>query len=161
MNITLTDAMFNLQYVAAALGSTVESGGFSLYESAAGGEAITVAGQLTLINTPVAYDGAYIGWYKKPNDAMWSIANISGTTMTIPGAQIGETYCVKYFYNNENAQSIVIRAQYRPSVLHLVIINDLYSGDAGNVAGSTRYGRLITDIPRFQLDGEAFKYRVA
>lgn len=153
MAITLVDAMFNIHYVAAALGTTVESGGISLYESAAAGETVTVAGQLTLTNTPVAYDGAMIGWYKKPSDPMWQVATISGTTMTIPNAQINDVYCVKYFYHNENAKSITIKAQYVPRTLHIVIINDLYSGDAANVAGATRYGRLITDIPRFQLNG--------
>ena len=161
MNVTITDAMFNLNYVAAALGVPVESGGLSLYESAAAGETIAVAGQLTLTNTPVAYDGSLIGWYKKPSDVNWSVATITGTTMTIPGAQIGDVYCVKYFYQNLNARSITIKAQYVPQVLHVVIINDMFSGDVADIANATRYGRLITDIPRFQLDGEVFKLQVA
>ena len=145
--------MFNLNYVAAALGVPVESGGLSLYESAAAGETIAVAGQLTLTNTPVAYDGPLIGWYKKPTDLNWSIATITGNTMTIPGAQIDDVYCVKYFYQNLNARSITIKAQYVPQVLHVVIINDMFSGDVADIGNATRYGRLITDIPRFQLDG--------
>lgn len=146
-------AMFNLNYVATALGVPVESGGLSLYESGRAGETVAVAGQVTLTNTPIAYDGSMIGWYKKPSDANWSVATITGTTMNIPGAQIGETYCIKYFYNNVNARSITIKAQYVPSVLHIVIINDMYSGDVADVGNAERYGRLITDIPRFQLDG--------
>ena len=154
LTVQITDAMFNLQYVAANLGVDVEHGGLSVYESPRDGEAVTVAGQITLANTPVAFDGSVIGWYKRPSDDNWSIATITGTTMSIPSAQIGETYCVKYFYQNENAQSITIKAQYVPRVLHLVLINDLYSGSAANVAASTStYGRLITDIPQFQLDG--------
>ena len=153
MNITLTDAMFNLRYFAAALGTTVESGGISLYESAAAGETVTVAGQITLTNTPIAYSGSMIGWYKKPTDSMWQVATIADSVMSIPGAQIKDVYCVKYFYNNPDAESITIRAQYIPQTLHIVIINDLYSGDAANVANATRYGRLITDIPQYQLDG--------
>lgn len=158
MNVTITDAMFNLEYMAAALGTTVESGGLSLYESSAAGETVTTAGSITLTNTPIAVDGALIGWYKKPADANWSVATISGNTMTIPGSQENEVYCVKYFYNNPNAQSITIRAQYVPRVLHIVIINDLFSGNAANVEQSAvRYGRLITDIPQFQLDGRVFE----
>ena len=153
MNITLVDTMFDLKYVAAALGTTVEAGGLSLYESPSAGESITVAGQLTLAHTPVAYEDAMIGWYKKPNETMWHIATVAGSVMTIPNAEIGEVYCVKYFYVNENAKSITIRAQYAPRTLHIVIINDLFSGDAANVQNSSKYGRLITDIPKFQLDG--------
>ena len=74
--------------------------------------------------------------------------------MLVPGAIAGESYCIKYFYQNENAESITIKAQFVPKVLHLVLINDLYSGSAADVAASTsKYGRLITDIPNFQLDG--------
>ena len=146
--------MFNLNYVAAALGVDVESGGLSVYESPKEGEVVGVAGQITLANTPVAFDGALIGWYKKPSDTNWTVATIAGNVMNVPNAQQNDVYCVKYFYQNENATSITIKAQYVPKVLHLVLINDLYSADASNVAASTtRYGRLITDIPQYQLDG--------
>lgn len=40
-----------------------------------------------------------------------------------------------------------------PKTLHLVLINDLYSGDVANVGSASKYGRLITDIPSYQLDG--------
>ena len=146
--------MFNINYVAAALGVDVESGGLSVYGSPKEGEVVGVAGQITLANTPVAFDGALIGWYKKPSDANWTVATIAGNVMSVPNAQPNDVYCVKYFYQNENATSITIKAQYVPKVLHLVLINDLYSADASNVAASTtRYGRLITDIPNYQLDG--------
>lgn len=154
LTVSITDSMFNLRYVAANLGVDVEKGGITVYESGKAGEAITTPGQVTLTNTPVVFDGALIGWYKKPTDDNWSVANITGKTMTIPGALAGESYCIKYFYQNENADFITIKAQFVPKVLHLVLINDLYSGSAADVAASSsKYGRLITDIPNFQLDG--------
>lgn len=154
LTVSITDSMFNLKYVAANLGVDVTKGGVTVYESGKAGEAITTAGQVTLTNTPVAFDGSVIGWYKKPSDDNWSVANIAGKIMTIPGAIAGESYCIKYFYQNENAESITIKAQFVPKVLHLVLINDLYSGSAADVAASSsKYGRLITDIPNFQLDG--------
>ena len=146
--------MFNLRYVAANLGVDVTKGGITIYESGKAGESVTTPGQIALTNTPVAFDGTLIGWYKKPADDNWSVATINGETMLIPGAIAGESYCIKYFYQNENAESITIKAQFVPKVLHLVLINDLYSGSAADVAASTsKYGRLITDIPQFQLDG--------
>lgn len=147
--------MFNLEYVAASLGVNVDHGGLSLYESGNSGESITTVGSLTLTNTAVAFDGAMIGWYKKTGtNEDWTVATISGNKMIIPGSKNGDKYCVKYFYINENAKSITIKAQYVPKVLHLVLINDLYSGDATNVAASSaKYGRLITDIPQYQLNG--------
>ena len=154
LTISITDSMFNLKYVAANLGVDVTKGGITVYESGKAGEAVTTTGQIALTNTPVAFDGTLIGWYKKPADDNWSVATINGETMLVPGAIAGESYCIKYFYQNENAESITIKAQFVPKVLHLVLINDLYSGSAADVAVSTsKYGRLITDIPQFQLDG--------
>ena len=154
LTVSITDAMFNLRYVAANLGVDVTKGGITVYESGKAGEAVTTPGQIALTNTPVAFDGTLIGWYKKPADDNWSVATINGETMVVPGAIAGESYCIKYFYQNENAESITIKAQFVPKVLHLVLINDLYSGSAADVAASSsKYGRLITDIPNFQLDG--------
>lgn len=153
LQIQLTDAMFKLEYVAANLGVDISQGGLCVYESGVAGETVSTNGQLSLTNTPVQFDGSYIGWYKKPTDADWSIAQISGSVMEIPTATIGENYCVKYFYQNANARSIPINTQYIPKVWHLVIINDLFAGDVNDVGSATRYGRIITDIPRYQLDG--------
>lgn len=154
MNIDITDVMFNINYVAASLGVNVERGGLSLYESAKAGEEVKTDGQITLANQAVAFEGSIVGWYKKPADANWSIGTISGGVMTIPGAKTGESYCVKYFYQNPDAKQITIKAQYVPKVLHLVLLNDLYSGDVANVASSSsKYGRLITDVPQYQLSG--------
>ena len=154
LNIQITDAMFNLQYVAASLGVDVNQGGVTLYESAKAGETVASGGKITLTETAVAFDGAILAWYKKPADDDWTVATVSDNAITIPSAKTGDHYCVKYFYQNMNAKSITIKAQYVPKTLHLVLINDLYSGDVANVAASTsKYGRLITDIPQYQLDG--------
>ena len=155
LTIQITDATFNLQYVAASLGVDVEQGGVTLYESAKAGETVAAGGKVTLKNTAVAFDGAILAWYKQPTDDDWTVVTVSNNEITIPNASAGDHYCVKYFYQNDNAKSITIKAQYVPKTLHLVLINDLYSGNVANVAASTsKYGRLITDIPQFQLSGE-------
>ena len=151
--VTLTDAMFRLEYVAANLGVDINMGGLSVYESPAQGESVGSGGVVTLTNTAVAFNGSVIAWYKKPADANWQIATVTGNKITIPGYQEGDAYCVKYFYQNPNARSITINTQYVPKVLHVVILNDLFSGDPANVGAASKYGRIITDIPSFQLDG--------
>lgn len=150
LTATLTDAMFDLNYIALSLGVNVESGGLSVKE-----EELTVGADntVTTTETPVAFDGTMIGWYKKPSDEDWTIGTISGTKMTITGGTQGDVYCVKYFYQNANAKSITIKSQYVPATLHVVIMTDLYSGKVGTQTDATRYGRLIVDIPQFQLDG--------
>lgn len=146
--------MFNLEYVAAALGTNVVMGGISVYESPAAGETIGAGGVITLTQTAVSFDGTILAWYKKPSDENWTVATVADNSITIPGATATDHYCVKYFYENENARSITIKAQYVPAELHVVIINDLFNGDISTSSTeTTKIGRLITDIPRLQLDG--------
>ena len=150
MQVTLVDAMFDLQYMALSLGVNLESGGLSVKEEEL---AVGTDSTVTASEIPVAFNGSMIGWYKKPSDTEWSIGTFTGSKMAISGASQNDVYCVKYFYINENAKSIKIKSQYVPSELHVVIMNDLYSGDVGSQSDATRYGRLITDIPRLQMDG--------
>lgn len=154
LTATLTDAMFNLDYIGLSLGVNVEQGGLSVKE-----EELTVGsdGSITTTETPVAFDGTMIGWYKKPTDDDWTIGTIDGKKMNIASGVQGATYCVKYFYQNENARSITIKSQYVPKTVHIVVMTDLYSGKVGTQSDATRYGRLIVDIPQFQLDGKIFK----
>lgn len=155
--ITLTDAMFKLEYLAANLGVDISMGGLSLYESPAAGETVDASGYVKLPSTPTTVNGSLLAWYKKPSDANWNVITAvsydGGYGIAIPSAVAAETYCIKYFYQNENAKSIIINTQYVPKTLHLVIINDLFSGDTSDLGSATRYGRIITDIPHFQLDG--------
>ena len=150
LNVSLVDAMFNLNYVAASLGVPVQNGGISIKED----ELTASSGTITATETPIAVDGSVIGWYKKPSDENWQVATFAGKVISIPGAVDNDVYCLKYFYTNANAQSITIVANYVPAELHVVIINDLYNGDIRTSPSSvTKIGRLITDIPRLQLDG--------
>lgn len=150
LTATLTDAMFDLNYIALSLGVNVESGGLSVKE-----EELKVGADntVTTTETPVAFDGTMIGWYKKPTDNDWTIGTITGNKMAITGGTQEAVYCVKYFYQNANAKSITIKSQYVPATLHVVVLTDLYSGKVGTQSDATRYGRLIVDIPQFQLDG--------
>lgn len=150
LNVTLTDAMFNLQYIAASLGVPVQTGGISVYEE----QVATSGGVITATQTPIATDGVVIGWYKLPTDDTWQVATFTGSNISIAGAADNTAYCLKYFYINENAQSIRIKTDYVPAELHVVIINDLFNGDIStNAAETNKIGRLVTDIPRLQLDG--------
>lgn len=154
LTVSITDCIFDLNYIGYMTGTNPTQGGVTLKEE----ELVVGAlgGTVTLTETPVAFNGVIIGWYKKPTDTEWSIGNVTGNTMTIPGSQQNAHYCVKYFYENLNAKSIVINAQYVPKTIHLVILNDLFpASEGGTTVSSTspKSGRLITDIPRFQFDG--------
>lgn len=157
LSVTLTDAMFKLEYLAANLGVDISMGGLSVYESTASGEVVRADGSILLTETPTLINGSLLAWYKKPADANWSVTTAvqSGSDYIIrpAGAVANDNFCIKYFYQNENARSIIINTQYVPKTIHLVIMNDLFAGDTADVGSATRYGRIITDIPSFQLDG--------
>lgn len=156
LNVTLTNATFKLEYLAWTLGTTIEQGGTSIYESGAAGETVQTAGHITLTNTPASFNGTMIGWYKKPADSTWSIGTItkvgSEYDMAIAGAQVNDVYCIKYPYMDPNARMMTIPADFNPDELHVVIINDEYNADVNVDSSASVIGRLITDIPRLGLD---------
>lgn len=155
MTVTLTDAMFDISYMGMTLGVNVRQGGLSIKEESA---SVATANQIPLTDTPTAVSGSLIGWYQKPgaDDNDWTVATIGGTDgayyLEATGAKAGDKYCIKYFYQNENARSIIVPAQFVPDEIHVVIMTDLFSGDPSSEGAST-VGRLIVDIPRFALDG--------
>lgn len=155
LNVTITNATFKLEYLAWSLGTTIEQGGTSFYESQ-DGEKVVTAGQIELKNKPAAFNGAMIGWYKKPAETGWSIGAIteSGSKyyLTVTGAQPNDVYCIKYPYMDENARMIAIPADFNPDELHVVLLNDLYNADINTNSAASKVGRLITDIPRLSLD---------
>ena len=155
LNVTITNATFKLEYLAWSLGTTIEQGGTSFYESQ-DGEKVVTAGQIELKNKPAAFNGAMIGWYKKPAETGWSIGAITETGskyyLTVAGAQPNDVYCIKYPYMDENARMIAIPADFNPDELHVVLLNDLYNADLNTNSAASKVGRLITDIPRLSLD---------
>lgn len=155
LNVTITNATFKLEYLAWSLGTTIEQGGTSFYESQ-DGEKVVTAGQIELKNKPAAFNGAMIGWYKKPAETGWSIGAITETGgkyyLAVSGAQVNDIYCIKYPYMDENARMIAIPADFNPDELHIVLLNDLYNADINTNSAASKVGRLITDIPRLSLD---------
>lgn len=154
MNVTLTNIMFDMNYMAKSLGTAISSGGAALYEESL---VVGVGGTtVTLTETPVAFGGSIVGWYKLPASEEWTIGAVTGKAMTISGATAGATVCVKYFYNDPNATGFIAKAQYVPAILHVVLLVDLFKG-SGSIedlnTSNPKAGRLIIDIPQFQLDG--------
>lgn len=154
LSVTLTNALFDMGFLASSLGSTINSGGVSLMEESA---IVAVGGTtVTLTKTPVAFGGSIIGWYKLPTATEWTIGTVSGTTMTVAGLVAGDAVCVKYFYNDPNATNFIANAQYVPEILHVVLLIDLFKGSGTqnfDVVSSPKAGRLIIDIPNLQMDG--------
>ena len=154
LNVTLTDIVFDLNRMAVSFGTNLRQGGTSIKEEES---TVTTAKQIPLSTTPLAYEGVLVAWYSKPGIDDWKVGTVKSAAnkyyIEVDSATVNEKYCVKYFWQNENAESIVIPVQYVPAELHVILINDEYSGEAIDASDVTTIGRLITDIPRLQLDG--------
>ena len=154
LTVQITDSCFKLEYIAANLGVDLQKGGLGVYQ---GELTVQTAGKVTLPQAPTAVAGSLIGWYRTPSEKDYTVGTITeaaGTyTMAIPNATVGEKYCVMYFYQNANADNIIIPVDYVPDELHVIILNDLFNADISTTNNATKIGRLITDIPRLQLDG--------
>ena len=103
LTVQITDSCFKLEYIAANLGVDLQKGGLGVYQNEL---TVQTAGKVTLPQAPTAVAGSMIGWYKKLTDDNWTVGTIDGKKMNIPGGGASATYCVKYFYQNENADFI-------------------------------------------------------
>ena len=120
---------------------------------------VTTAKQIPLSTTPLALEGSLVAWYSKPGQDNWTVGTVKSAAnkyyIEVDSATVNEKYCVKYFWQNENAESIVIPAQYVPGTVHMVLITDIYAAETivEDIGNTTIIGHLITDLPRVQLDG--------
>lgn len=161
--LTLTDQIYDLQYLALNCGGGIESGSDVMRQEQL---TVTVANQLTLTDIPQVFDTStnriYI-WYKKSTegDDKYVAKEISpemATTKVITGltglAQ-NDIVCVKYMVSVDGARQFKVNANYVPAVVHAVMTISLFrTGSTGEALSSgTKIGDLVVDIPNFQLEG--------
>ena len=154
MAIDLENVFFNFNEIGLVTGNTVEQGGLSFKEE----QVVAAAGGIvTPTQTPIApvgMAGKILVWYKKPTDKDWKDV-IYNNGVTIPGATVGDVYCIKYFWDNPNAESMTLNANSEPAELQLVLIQDLYSVSVqkGVTTPGAKAGQAITICPRYKLNG--------
>lgn len=154
MNVTLTDQLFDLKYLAANVGSTVEIGTDAQTE-----EQVTLAagGVGTITGTPIPF-GAFgtIGWVSDPNDTNINPVTVTFTdkTFTYPAGQEGQVVCVRYTRAETGGEQFTVRGEYIPQVVHLILEGNLYLAlaDASDTSSSSVVGKVIVDIPKFVFD---------
>lgn len=156
MGVTLTDIMWNLDWLAMNTGSVVENGS-DIFEDEK--VVLTAGGNGTVTGTPIAVDNfGTIGWATKPGENQWVKVIFSGKDFSVPGATENETYCVRYMSTNSAARKIVISSTFIPQTVKLVMTGRLYAGSE-NVTptylgeNGTIAGKFEVIIPRFQFAG--------
>jgi hypothetical protein len=151
LEANITDALFNLQYLALNVGGEVVIGGSSLVT-----ETVTAgSGTLTVQGTPVAFGAAgTVGWYTPAGQEDWAPLTFEGKVATATVTS-GTDYCVRYNANDAGIQEFVVPSAIIPSEVHLVMTYPLFAGGTSPEAISTssQVGELIVDIPRFQFAG--------
>lgn len=153
-DLTLTDVMFNLEYLAFQTGSTIEQG-TSMFEN----EQITITdnkGQIAGVPMDIDNYGV-IGWASIMGDESYqkvTFTENAGKYEFEFNAPNGTIVCVKYMSQNMNARSIKISANMIPDEVKLVMTaNEFKAGTSGDMTSSSRAGVLEIIVPRFQFSG--------
>lgn len=158
--LELQDALFNLDYVALNVGSSIMEGTSGTLAE----EQITAtsAGALTVAGAPADFLGqGKIGWVAIPGSDEWSKFTFTGSTASATGVTLsdgsalisGDAYCVKYM-NEVACEEVIIPGDFVPSEVTVILKGDLYKASKGNdVSTSSVIGHVEVEVPRFQLNG--------
>ena len=174
MTVSLTDAMFDMNYIALQTGSQIQTGASAIYTkdsyTAVTGATKTVA----LTKEPVAIGTACgldkkVVWFRasgcNPTQEDISVV-IDGTdnkyedgNLTVGATDAakfvdGVTYCISYFAMDNLADLIKISANFIPAEMVLVLTAKLFEGDANAPETGKPAGEITIKVPRFQLDGQ-------
>lgn len=150
MAIKITDAQWNLDFLAATTGTTIQES-TSVYTE----ETVAVtSGAGSVAGTPLTISGAVYGWVTLPNYNSSGVAltttlekvifSTKAFTLAVNSTYTGNV-CVRYYGANTSARYIQIPANIIPKRVRLVLEAQLVSaqGAASNVIGSVQF--LIPD----------------
>ena len=145
MTVEISDAQWNLDFLANATGGTVVTGSNVYYE-----ENVTLGagGTGTVTKTPLAVTGTTIyGWVTLVSGTVEKVT-FTGSAFTCAGAE-NDVVCVRYYYLNSAARSLTILSSMIPSIVRLVLEVQLNSSDVT----SNLIGRVQIIIPRCTFTG--------
>ncbi len=151
-DLKMTDAMFKMEYIAANVGAELQWGGEVFKDTTKKGAAET--GEIEIQDAiPFSSDSEVTYVYAKlPSEENY-------TTYTLTEGKFadakfaGKEACVKYMYTNDNARKLVVKANFTPDTLSVLLTSNLYAGDDRNPATGTKIGTVTIKVPRFLLSG--------
>lgn len=163
--VNLTDALFDFKYLEAQIGSDIELADAEyIYE-----DTITLtSGAGKLSKEPAVLFGSEqnicvdaehnrIAWIKDCDGnyvTVYPTGESAQPQVNITGVELADgTYCVKYPITQEGCRQVLVKAMYQPKEFKLVLTGNLFAGSSCSIANSSKVGKLVIEIPRFQLDG--------
>ena len=157
MTFTMTDAMFDINYIRALIGAEEGIGGSVLYtEELNGGSKVTLGKTPVAMGSLCGMDGK-IAWGHvadcevEGDDAEFKIDTNNQIDLT---KYTGKKVCVTYFVQDPSATLMKIKAKFIPAELVAIATVQEFAGDASAPESGKPAGELIIKIPRFQLDGQ-------
>lgn len=156
MELTLTDALFSLEYLALNVGGTITASSDVLTTEQV---ITTVADTITVKNTPQAFGSVgTIGWASIAGKDEWTKITFDPETKsaTLAGIPVGTTMCVKYVYKDASAEQFVVSSAFIPDQVHAILTLPLFKATVGSDASytsSSKVGEVQVDIPNFLLAG--------
>lgn len=156
MELTLTDALFSLEYLALNVGGTITASSNVFTK-----EQITIAtaDTITVSETPQKFgEVGEIGWYSIAGKDEWSkiTFNPETKTATVAGLPVGTTVCVKYIHTDASAEQFIVSSAFIPDQVHAVLTLPLFKATVGSdksFTSSSKVGEVQVDIPNFLLAG--------
>lgn len=149
----ITDALFDMTYIALNVGGEITVGGDSLITESV---TTTTANEVTVTGTPVAFGNAgLVGWMTIEGEDNWQPITFTGKTAEVSGLASGTNVCVRYNAYDDAMKQFIIPSNVIPSEIHVVMTYPLFAAttDVQSLSTSSKVGELIVDIPRFQFNG--------
>lgn len=173
--VNLTEAMWSLDYLAAQIGEEIGKGEGKDLKSVTG--TVDNAGALTVaaLKDPTdeivpmfdkaagfcsAANSTLIVWVKDCNDKMFTYTAVKGAedgkyTYTLVGTDkpAEGAVCMTYPSKVEDCEQLIVSAAYAPKEFSLFLYGKLFDGNGCKKSSSKYAGKIVIEIPRFQLDG--------
>ena len=156
MALNMTDALFNLQYLALNVGGTITVGGNAITTEQI---TTTVADKITVSETPQKFGNvSVLGWFSIAGENSWSKIDFDAETKTatVAGLPVGTTVCVKYVKNDASAEQFIVSSAFIPSQCHAILTLPLFKAGTDSktsFTSSSKVGEVQVEIPNFLLGG--------
>ena len=171
-NLSLTDALFDLGYIANQVGNDVDTARSAVIWKTAKPDNVSASGKTvtftlesddTLATINFGTNNAsetYYAWCDKIEGENGTFElTVTGRSCSFEAGSTAEAskfasgdYCVTYPIT-KNGSQVQVNAMYYPKVFSLIMRARLFVGDACAVSTGRHVGEVVIEIPRFQLDG--------